>query len=404
MSADDDLIPLPSYVPPHRPSRQLIAGLVIVVIVVVASLAAVLLRGTPAKVTAQKAAHPLYVDSAKDKVTITDSTGKSLSQLPYPANAYVNFEAVSPSGGALLSMSITSTEEGYMLIKDGKNIAPSNQAVKALRTAVVLGTTHRVFFTSEDNVVMVVCGDTCKLDSLNLISGKSQLITDTGVKPVAGPVAVYLLGVSGDLKSAYLRVNAANKLSSDKAAVYQIDLASHKVLHTIPVSVEAGYDLALSPDNQKLAYTTGGYGNPVTLNVINLANNKKTSTKWGTAGTIDDSPWSLQWSPDSSKVLFYSMDIVLPAEAPAATQPLALAYLNIAKNTITDLQTVNDPAFKDIRTAGWLSNSQVIYEQDTATQRYSFDNAAGKVFAQDVTAKQGKTIEAPGKLISVIYW
>ena len=387
----------------HLSRRRTISLLVIAMLVAVGVIAFALWNNL-APAPSVKSAHPFYADSTKNVMTLTDSAAKVTSTIPYPPNAYVNYEAVAPDGGTLLSLSITTSSGGFIFIKNGKAQTLSDEAIKILRSAIVLDSSHRVSFTGDNTVVLVICGSTCKLVNLNLLTGKTVDIVDSGVAPSNVLAPVYPLGISTDAKSVYLRVIGANKLGKENGALYKVDLNSHNILRVVPMSQDVGYTLSLSPNKSKLIYKLGGNGSPVSLHVMDVASGEKTTANWD-KGDIADQPSAFHWSPDSSKILFQTINIILPPDVSATSaKPIVTAYLDVPKMTVTELQSFNDPSHHNIPYQAWLNISQVIYELDTSSKSYDFTKPDIKVYSQDISSKKTTNLPGLGRLTQVVYW
>lgn len=385
----------------HRWLPAVIAALVIIAAVVSAIVITDKNGGGSAPI---KPAHLLFVDAKTNKITAADQNLKEQYKIAYPKYSYANFEASSPKGETLFSLSIGSPASGAVFIKDGKAQTLGDKTVQALRSSIILDSSYRAFFTDEDNILMVTCpaGASCKLVRLDINSGGTQQILDTGAVSSSILPSVYLLGVSDDGKTAYLRVMADNKLSSNKAAVYEVDLAANKVIKTHTVTTDAGYSPALSPDKKKIVYKTTDSKGDVAIRILDLGSGKETTAAWK-KGALPNTPSLFQWSPDSQKVSFISSDSFLPRPKQDSTFPIYLAYLDIAKDTVTELQTINDSAHNNIASLGWLDTKNVVYEQDNSIQPYDYASPTVRLFKQDVSTKKISDLKVSnGQFIQIV--
>ena len=392
-----------SIVRPNRWPWLLVAGLVALALAVVGVILATRNTGTNSSLGS---AHLVIIDPAKSTVSVANSSAKQLYKVTYPKYSYPNFEASSPKGEVLLSLSVGSPEEGFLFIKGGKAQTLSADVIKNLRTAIVLNSSQHIFFTDENDAVYVSCpsGASCKLISLDLTSAKTKTVVDTGATPVAAGLApVYPLGLSANRASIFLRTLTANKLGKDTSAVYQVNLANGKVLNSYPVSRDADYTPALSPDAERIVYKTGDK-TATLLHVLNMVTNKSYQAKW-TSGEIADSTTALSWSPDSTKVLAWGSDSVLPRPKLDSSFPINAGYLDVPKNTVTGLQTIQDSAHNQIAYQGWLDSSNIVYEQDTSTQAYDFNSPTIQILKYNISAKGSTKLSSlSGNLKQVAYW
>lgn len=347
----------------------------------------------------QKEARLLFIDRAKNKLKLTDGTGKQLQEVAYPAGSYPNFEAATPKGQILVSLNLGSTEESFLFFKDGKPKTLNNDAVKALRSAAIVGASHQISFSDENTAVYSTCPDTCKLVSLDVSTGRAKTISDTGVKGLT-PAPVYLLGLSGDNKSAFLRVVGANKLGKATDSIYQVDLKTAKVMSEAKLPSDVGYILIPSPDRNSYVYQVGSTGAETTIHVFDLETSKDTAVKWG------DIPQTFIWSPEGQKVLFYSAQVNLPQDATRTAKDTSIAYLDMSKSKkeIIELQNVKDQAVNQVAYADWLDSDTIIYAQNTTSRAYDFTSPTSKTYKQALSSKQPLAIGPEGFFEQVVRW
>lgn len=381
-------------------SWGVLAGLIAIIVVVIIVLTA---RGT---IGGQSAAHLLYTDSNSGTVALTDASDKVLSKNTFAAGALYSFEAAAPGGGILLSTGAGGSSESYVFIDNNgqpKNLAAS--AVTTLNNAILLDTLHQVYFTSQDTVAFVTCpaGGSCQLETLNIFSGKTSSIIDTGVKTATGLVPVYLLGLSQTRTIAYLRIIGSNKLSNSTGAIYQVDLKSRKVVQSTDFSSTIDYSASLSPDAQQVAYRTGGYGTELDIHILNLLSKKDSKIKW-IGSEIGSQPGGLMWSPDSTKVLITDLNIAPPPGSPAISKTLTVGYLDSLKMKITSLKTISDLSHNTVTAQGWLDNKDVVYQTAASSKDYDFTNSTYTTTKQNITSKNTTSIQSYGSLSHVIYW
>jgi hypothetical protein len=388
---------------PHRHIMRAVIPLLLVVIVIVAGL--LLADRDKSKTGSTGTAHLVLNDTKQSKIITTDKSGKQLFSLAYPEFSYMNVEAASPKGSLLLSRGIGSTSEGFVLLVNGKDQNLPAASTKALHSAIVLNGSHQVYFADENDLLYVTCpsGKNCQLMNLKLDSGQTKTLADTGAKPVIATLPpVYLLGVSPDGKTAYVRTLAANKLGKNVGGVYALNLDG-KVTNNWALDQAAGYTPRLSPDAKQIVYKTGNKDS-TSINNLNLTINKTYKAKW-TGGEITSLPTAFSWSPDSKKVFFWGSDSILPRPKADTSFDIKLAYLDIGSSKITDLQVIKDSAHNQVAYHGWLDNDNVIYEQDTTTQAYAFSNSTAAVFKQNIGSKAiAKFNNLSGQLNQVVYY
>lgn len=384
---------------PHKGEwRKFIPSLAIILVIIIGLITVYFVRKTVSSHPAVNVRF-LLADNSTDKLTITNTSDKQLYQLKYPLSGYPSFVAAAPDGQLLAGISPGSTQEGFTLGRDNKAAKLSDSVLTSLRSSAIIGSSNQIYFTDNQTVVYLACSDTCNLTSLNIVTGQTKTVADTGVKS-AQPATVYLLGLSSDRKSAFIRTMAPNQLGNDASAVYQVDLGSGKVQKETKTPVAAGYDLSLSPDGKSYIYSTGGYNTNIVLHVVDMATGKDTTTKW-VKDELGGNPTTFSWSPDSKKVVFATVHITLPTDYKGG-QPrnTVVAYLDTAKKTVTTLQTVVDQSKTMISYTGWLDNGTVVYNQQNTSTANDFSNPSNQAFKQNITSKQPSRLGS-GQLLSV---
>jgi hypothetical protein len=365
----------------------------LVLIIVLAAIAGSLLVTTSRNKNASDTSpvRLAYVDSADGLATLMNNSGETLTRTQVQKNSYVTLEALSPDGNALLSINSPSPTSGFVML-DGSNKKLSEAAVKALRTADFQGGSHHFVFTDSQTVAFVVCpeGGTCKLVSLDLVTAKNRTVLDTGLTKQASTSYSYILGKAPDAKTVFLRVAGKNTIGEEQNAVYQVSLASGKSSRTIKVPQTAGYSLSLSADGKRLVYQTieaaERNSSRTTFNVIDVLSGKQNSAKWSKFG-INDQSGSLQWSPDSTKVLFRTGTVRFPTGSQNQPMPIYMAYLDVDKRQVIDLQTVSQTDRTDIISYDWLDNETVIYDQQTTDKPGDFSAAKNSSHKLEIKTK-----------------
>lgn len=407
---EDSSVPLPEPTLEQKPTgssrRRLLRAVFPIIIVIIIIILGLLLAGPIKKKTvAPEQAHLLLDNTAKSQLVMADTSGKQLYSLSYPKFSYMHFEAVSPNGEILASRGLSTKDQSYILVVNSKAKDLPTASVEALSSAIVLNSTNQLYFTDENNVVYVDCTKTCKLMLLNLLSGDSRTIIDTGTRPLIPQLPpVYPLGLSADRQTVYVRTLLGSKLGRKTAAVYAVGL-NGKVSNSWDLPAEADYTPSLSPDSQKIVYRVDDLNSKsAKISVLDIKTGKTTSAKWSN-GEIVDQPGSLAWSPDSQKVVFWGSNSILPHPDQNATFDINLAYLNITDAKITNLSTVKDSAHNQIAYHGWLDSGTVIYEQDSASQANTFSSATPTIYKQNVAGGTAtKFDKLPGKLLQSVYY
>ncbi len=382
----------------QRSSHWLNIGIIVIILAAVIASGVYLAVKNNANNSKQAQVRLVYANSSQGKAYLADKSGSTLADAKFPQNSYVNFEALTPDGAALLSLNSTGPGGDFMMV--GGMAKFNEKTLAALRSADYISDSHHFVFTDNQTVNFVSCpaDKTCQLVSLNTSTGQSQNVVDIGLAKQELISYAYLLGKSQDGRSVYLRVNGKNKISSSINAIYQIDLTSGKRLTTIPVPNLAGYSLSLSPDAKNLIYQTISLGQQngtqTTLHVVDTASNKETTVKWQRAA-IAERTNVFQWSPDEGKVLFRTGTIRFPADYKGALVPTYMAYLDLNKKQVVDLVTVKDTNLKDIAGMGWLNNDTIIYDQQTASKPADFSSYQDQVYAQDIQTKSAKQFKGP---------
>jgi len=356
--------------------------------------------------TGSGAAHLVLDSPDKNAAIVTDASGKQIYKLSYPQFSYLNYEASSPRGELLLSLGITTDGEGFVFSASSKAQTLPGDTTKDLHSAIVLDSSHHIFFSDEDNVVYITCPEasTCKLVSLNLRSAKLQIVADTGVKSSGTQLpSVYPLGLSPDHKTVYLRTLVANKLGSDAAAVYGVSLKG-KVTGDWILSRNADYTPSLSPDAKQVVYKTGDSHSGITLTNLNLGSKQAFQAKW-TGGEIADSTAALVWSPDSKKVLVSGSNSLLPRPAFDTAFDTTIGYLDTPSSQVFSIQTIKDSAHNRLGSLGWLDNSNVAYELDSSTRTYDFTTPSTQTLKLNIKSQSPtKLSSAKGSLKQIIFY
>lgn len=358
-----------------------------VTLLIIATLAVVLIVRKTTSPSMLATTRLLFADSSASKLIIADSANKPQYQLSYPLYSSPNFAAVAPNGQLLVVLSPGSNQEGFILAQGNKAISLSASLINTLRTSTVVGGSNQIFFSNSSTAIFVACADTCKLMSLDIASGRTKAIVDTGAK-TAFPVPAYLLGLSTNNQSAFMRVIGDNKLGKDISAIYQIDLGSGTVLRQINVPIEAGYDVSLSPSRSSYIYWTGGSTTEVVLHVIDVTTAKGTVVKWQ-KDLLDGELSAFSWSPDGKKVLFASTHITLPTiTAQSNPRNTTIAYLDLTKKTVVNLQTIKDQSRTMVTYLGWLDNDDIVYNQQNSSHSYDFSSPTNQAYKQNISSKQ----------------
>lgn len=332
----------------------------------------------------------IYANPALGQISLADNTGKVLVHANLPKGSYANFEALSPDGVALVSSGSPGPYENFIVVgAEFKDLSPA--AIKILRQANNLNGSAHFIFTDSRTIAFVTCDvkDSCRLVSLDLSSNTSRTVIDTGLRYQSFVAYSYLLGKSDDGKSVYLRVKGQNKISKNNDVIYRIELASSKVLKTITIPKNAGYDLSLSPDGKRLVYATTELVNKTiqtTLHIRNVSDGKETTVNWNKSG-IADATNSLKWSPDSLKVLLRTATIHVAPGTKTAPRPITMAYLDVAGKQVVELQTISDTGRSDIGSYGWLDNDSIVYDLLTFGKSTNPTSTTYQTYKQDIGTK-----------------
>lgn len=392
--------------PAGRPSHHILRA-VIPIVLVVAMVVVGLILAHPNNKSAGSigTAHLLVDDRSKAQISLTDTAGKTTYNISYPKFSYVDYQASSPQGKLLLSSGAGTPTESFLFAVNGKLQSLPAASLKALHSSSYIDNMHDVYFLDENNVVYTTCdsGSTCKVENLDLSSGKAKQVVDTGAKSLIPQLpSAYLIGLSSDRHLAYVHTMTANKLGKDATAIYAIDL-NGKVKSSWSLPNDAGYSVSLAPDTGHVVFKTGTKSSSTVVN-LDLHTKKSSKVKW-TKGEIVDQPSTFVWSPDSKKVFFWGSDSILPRQKAAATFDINSAYLDITSNQIVDLQTVKDSAHNQVADHGWLDSDNVVYEQNTASQAYSFSSPTPTIYKQNVKSKAiTKFNNLPGILRHIVYY
>lgn len=388
----------------HQNARTLIGATIMVFVLLVGLLLFLNSRQTTDDSVGQQTAIVLFADYSQSKLVVHDRTGREVSKtdFPYPSS-YVRHHATSPNGSALLSVGSGTSNEAFFFANRTNKVDFSSEAAAALASAVMLNGRHNILLISEETAVYVTCpeGQTCRLIRLNIKTGQSDTVTDSGV--VSAPFApVYLLGAGSDKKSVYLRVVGANKFGSETSAVYKIDLVSGKAASKTKVALEAGQNLAMSPDKTKLIYKTGGFGQPAELRVIDMSSGKEAKVVWDKA-EIANTTDAFQWSPDSQKVLFLASESIVRPTA-AADNPQRLVYFSLKDNQVRQIISLSQTYSKTITYYNWLDNENIIYKQLIADKENDFTNAKQEVYKLSIGSNSSAKVDTPLQLEKVVFY
>ncbi|HVX58273.1 MAG TPA: hypothetical protein VG964_00880 [Candidatus Saccharimonadales bacterium] len=388
---------------PKRHILRAVLPLLLVVAVIIAGY--ILATDNKSGSTTSGDAHLVLDNRSQSKINVTDKTGKQLYSFAYPTNSYMSVEASSAQGEVLLSRVISANTFGYTLLSGGKNLSLPAASAKALNSAVYFGGSHQVYFTDEQDVTYASCpsGKTCQIMMLNLLSGDSKVVADTGAKPIIPTLpTAYPLGVSPDGKTIYVRTLAANKLGKTVYGLYALNQQG-KVSGNWDISADADLTPKLSPDAKQVVFKTGSK-DQTTINTLDLSLKKTHKASWS-GGQLTDLTNTFSWSPDSKKVLFWGSNAILPRQNPNASFPINIAVLDVPSSKITNLQTISDSAHNQIVYQSWLDGGNIVYEQDSATQAYVFSGASSQIYQANVSKKAvSKFNNLSGNLAQVIFY
>lgn len=351
----------------------------------------------------------VFANSAQGQLYITDENGAQLSKTSFTPAGYLSVQAIAPAGGVLASLNTTTPQESFIFARSGTTKTFTGDAAAQLSSSVLAGSSHQFYFTGDSSMLLVSCPDAntdCSLNTLDLSSGDHSKLLDTGIKQTnkTFPV-VYLVGYSPSQHSAYLRVSGKNKLGSSINGVYQVDINSKKVVRTIDLTALGNDTAVLSPDASKLAYTSVGAKNTTVINVLDIKSNKTQKIPWN-QGLLSSQPGTLMWSPDSSKILFQTVNVVIPVSAGQTPPSVKLAYIDLSNNnSVTVLQEVKDPSHETIVGLGWVDKDSVVYQTQTAKTAYDFTNSTKTTLKQNITTKDTTTLKTPaGDLVRAAYY
>lgn len=386
----------------HRRGLKLTVFFGIAMALLVALLVISVIRDNSENASLNKGAYLVYADYSQSKVILRDAEGREISKsdFPYPSS-YVRYEATSPNGAVLLSVGTDTPNETFFFLNQREKIDITKEVSQKLASAVKVDAQHNMAFIGEDSLVFTACpaAENCKLFKLNFKTGKTEELVDTGVAGAAFTPA-YLLGSSKDNKSVYLRVSGKNKLSSDSSAVYKIDLTTKKAT-AIKVPIEAGLNMALSPDEKTLVYKTGGLGQPIEFKLVDTATGKESKVTWEKA-EISNSATAFRWSPDSRRVLFSSSSSIAKATA-SKDNPIKLAYLDVKENKIIDLQTISKTHLNYLLHYNWLGADDVIYGQAVGAKEND-PNPKKEIYKLPISSKKPTKVEASALLEQVVFY
>lgn len=405
-------VPLPepamaSGLPPHRLKQKLLKTALPFIVVIAVVIVGLLVAGSNKSKATPVTAHLLVDNTAQSQISLTSASGQPVYSVGYPKFSYLNFEAVSPKGELLLSSGITTSGESYLYVVSGKVKTLPLATTKALRSAIVLNSSHRLFFTDENDVIYVSCptNAACQLNSLNLEDGQTKLIVNTGAKPVIAQLPpVYPLGLSTDRQTVYLRTLSGNRLGQSAAAVYAVNL-NGRVIKSWDMPLNADYTPSLSPDASRVVYKAFGQKpSSAKITTLDIVTGKTFSADWS-KGALADQPDVFSWSPDSKKVLFWGSDSILPRLKIDSTFDINLACLDVSSSKLSDLGTIKDSAHNMVGYHGWLDDNDIVYEQDSTTQAYAFDKNTPQIYKENINGKTADKLSGvSGNLLQSIFY
>ena len=347
-------------------------------------------QGTSANSNTQ--AQLIFADSAKGQVYITNDSSQQLSSYSFVKNSYLGFEANDASGDVLFSLNANTPGESFMLLKSGSLKSLPTEVVQRLRLSVTVGASANLYLADSNTALTVACTDpnsTCVLESVNLTSGEATPIVDSGVAQTdPNSPQVFLVGYSAGARSAYLRVIGANKLGNSTSAVYRIDINSKQVTGSYSVPQSAGYAIAVSPDNAKLAYHTPGQS--TTVHVLNMSDGQDQNVTINSS-SLANLAGAIRWSPDSQKLL-------VQTQGKTSASPTQSVFISLSKKSVTTLQQIDNSSLGIIYYQDWLDNANVIYQTITTGVAYNYANTNSNTltFQQNVFNKMTANFNSPG--------
>ncbi len=305
----------------------------------------------------------LFSDSPKGQMFITDKNGSQLSKIGFPKLSYPTVQASSAKGNLLISLNASTEGELDLMLQGAVLKQLPEAASQVLSQSIIIGTSHQWFFNGDNSVLTVICPNpdtSCTIVSVDLNSGAKKQIADLGVKQTSNfnPTA-YLVGVSTDNKTAFVRLNAANKLGKLNSAIYQVEISSGKALHATKTSEFTSFAMTLSPDKSKVVYQQLDTKGKSTLRVMDLATGHDQSVDFS-LGTLQEDPSALGWSPDSRYVLVQTQAVLTAPDSKEKPTPVKTAYLDTKSNNLINLQTISNPQI--LIKQGWIDSKTIVYQ------------------------------------------
>jgi len=391
----------------YKFNAQSLLSLSVLAIIAVVIVGYVLFSGGSSSSKHNYTSQLIYADTNSGQVYLTDSSGKTLSKAAIPKYSYPSSQALASNGGLLASTGTGSNSESFVFTRLNTIKTYSGDQAKLLSSAPLMQTSHQIFFTDDKSVILLSCvdqGTDCQLQKLNLATDKSSEVLDTGTKqPIKYIPNIYLVGYNSSKQLAYIRViNSKNKLGSSTNAVYEVDTAHAKVTRNFDLPVEATYTTTLSPDGSKIAYTSTDKNNKKIINVLNLDKKSHLQTNWD-KGLLATGPGTLNWSPDSTKILLHSINITTADKTP---QPVVVAYVDVGDNlSVHAVTQLTDPTHQSVFSLGWLDNQHIVYQVKKSATPNSLLNATNQTLTQAISGDSASPLKVPaGDLLQPTFY
>ncbi len=359
----------------------------------------------PPAVTKTSSAQKLYLsftDTSTKTTTVTDANLKKIYSLSN-SSGYISIVGSDGSGDVLFQdfdkdVSIPSV---YKLVDaKGQQKTLSPKAVTILESANGDRGSPTIFLKSSTEAALTTCtyqkatnNNKCDLSVLNLSDGSTQSVLSQIQAPIAsdtGDAFFALKGISPSHQTVYLEVAGPTTLGKDDDAVYSVDLISKKVTLLASIPTESR-DVTVSPDGKKVVYATKPKDNgPIVLHIIDTTSSKDTAVDWINESIVEAAD-TWQWSPDSTKALFFYQT--------------SLGYLDLTKNTASSLQNITDTSHNTVSLGsyGWIDETNVIYNAFGTSDSNNFTNGSSTIYKVNTTNKTATKLSAPTGYLKVYY-
>lgn len=397
----------------YKINTQTLPSLSILLLIGLAIIGYVLFSSSNNSSSSANTSELVIANSGSGLIYLTDKSGKQLSKATFPKFSRLNYQAVAPNGGILASMISNTNQESFIFTKSNTIKTYSDEAAKVLGSSASVQSSHQIFFVDERSTVVLTClnPDTdCLLQRFNTSTGATTKILDTGVKQTNQYIpSVYLVGYAPVQHLAYVRVlNAKNKLGNLNSGIYGVNINNSKVVSSHDMSLLVGLTTSLSPDGNRIAYTAYDNKGNITVSVLNLSSNTTQKIQWS-KGQLLTGQGALKWSPDSTKILTQTVNVVLPTGVTLGdrvSNPLVIAYIDLAKNnSIHVIQQIKNSTQQTIYSLGWLDNSQIAYQIKKSTKINGLAGTTNQTLKQNINGDPASSLQVPaGDLLQPVLY